>query len=559
MKLFITNSNKRVYPSKKYGDYTKSYVAQGEIFNYQVSVYNDTEKLLYVDLSIESKFPSLIRLEECVPLAGHETGTFPQDLDGLNEYNVPDVLIPVSKAEVSPFSNKTFWVKVDTSKLSLFGDFTDIITVSGKYNEWGKAEEDWEKVSDKILIDYYVSKFAIKQKKTMDCLHWFYCDSISDFYKIPLWSDEFWPMCKKWMENYSAHGNTLIYLPLFTPSLDGVKKPIQLVKVGVIEGDKPENNKYTFDFTNAGKYVKLAKECGINKFEIVHLFTQWGVGFPIRIYKDTEFNLTPTNIKLYNKDIEINSIEDKNNLVVDIEGEATGPEYRNFLSQFFPAFKAFCEEYGIYDDLMFHVSDEPHLDHIDSYKKALDMLKELKPDIKLMDALSDREFADNTDIDMPIPSIGSEDKFDGIVHGTYFCCGPRGEYINRLLDTPLYKTRLLGSLMYKRDSKIFLHWGYNYYYISQTRNLIDPYKINDGGQYPNWAAGDTFVVYPGEDGPLDSIRWENFYDTLQDLDLLNNLNVPKDSPLLKDLISYKDFPRDPNFIWKLRKILLEGK
>ncbi|MBQ7257643.1 MAG: DUF4091 domain-containing protein [Abditibacteriota bacterium] len=557
MTLFLTNSNKRVYPSAKKGSYKKPYIAQGETFAYQVSIYNDSENLLHISLNIEGKFKHIIRACECVLSVGHTTWVPLEEIDGVNEYLVPEILRPTNKMDVSPFSTVSFWVTV--SEIDEAGDTFDTINVKWtvddkpeEYEEAGKAE-------------YYISDFKINKPKSLPALHWFYADAISDYYKLKLWSDEFWAMCKKWMENYSSHGMTHIYLPLFTPPLDGIKKPTQLVKVKILNKDaEPVNRKFAFDFTDAKKWVKMAKECGIEGFECVHLFTQWGVKNPIRIYLDTEFNLTPTNVKLYDRDIELNSPEDKANLAVDVEGEATGPEYRNFLSQFFPAFKAFCEEMGIYNDVWFHVSDEPSLEHLENYGKAYKLLSELKPDIKIMDALSDREIVDEVlkimpegAIFMPIPSIEPE-TFNDITHGAYFCCGPRGRFINRFFDTPLQKTRMLGAIMYKKNVDFFLHWGYNYYYISQKRELVDPYKTNDGGVYPNFGSGDPFVVYPGEEGPIDSIRWENFYDSLQDFYLLDNLGIDRESDILKDLITYKDFPRDGDWIWNLREKLLKG-
>ena len=546
MQLFLTNSNKRVYPSAKVGDYSTPYIAKGEILNYQVSLYNNQHSMVDCEITIDSKNEILTRLCDFVILKGHSTVVPVHDVDGIDEYRVPEVLTPTNKVSVMPYETRTFWIRVTTKADIKSGEYKDLIKVHCVNKEFGEDETPWEET---IEAKYVVSEKAITKKRCIDCLHWFYADSISDYYKLPLWSEEFWAMCKKWMKDYADHGNTYIYLPLFTPPLDGVKKPTQLVDV------KIENGKYIFDFTKAAKWVKLAKECGIDHFEVVHLFSQWGVEHPIRIYKNTEFNLTPTNTKFYDKDIELGSQEDKDNLVIDIEGPATSGEYREFLFQFFPAFKAFCEEYGIYDNLYFHVSDEPQEGHLENYKKAFDMLKELKPDIKIMDALSERSFSDKMPIDMPIPSI-SRETFNDITHGTYFCCGPRKEYINRLMDTPLYKTRMLGSIMYKKNSKFFLHWGYNYYYVSQTRTLIDPYEEHCGGNYPGWAPGDTFVVYPGEDGPLDSIRWENFFDTLQDFDLLSNLEIDPNCEELKDLETFQFFPRDPDFIWDLRKKLL---
>lgn len=50
--------------------------------------------------------------------------------------------------------------------------------------------------------------------------------------------------------------------------------------------------------------------------------------------------------------------------------------------------------------------------------------------------------------------------------------------------------------------------------------------------------GAPFVVYPGENGPIDSIGWEVFAESLQDYALLQTANIDPDDPMLAELKSY---------------------
>ena len=72
-----------------------------------------------------------------------------------------------------------------------------------------------------------------------------------------------------------------------------------------------------------------------------------------------------------------------------------------------------------------------------------------------------------------------------------------------------------------------------------------------------WAYGDPFQVYPGPDGPVDSIRWEVFAASLQDYRLLQTLGVPRDHPQLADIHSFEDFPKDAAWRDAVRRALLE--
>jgi hypothetical protein len=116
-----------------------------------------------------------------------------------------------------------------------------------------------------------------------------------------------------------------------------------------------------------------------------------------------------------------------------------------------------------------------------------------------------------------------------------------------------------GFLFYRWPFQGFLHWGYNYWYQSQTRTMIDPYTVQDGLKWPGWAYGDTFVVYPGPNGPVDSIRWEVFGESLQDYALLQTLDIDRDAPLLQPIRSFEDFPRTEAWLRKAKHTLLTRK
>ena len=61
----------------------------------------------------------------------------------------------------------------------------------------------------------------------------------------------------------------------------------------------------------------------------------------------------------------------------------------------------------------------------------------------------------------------------------------------------------------------FLHWGYNFWFKQYSRGVVDPFKVSDaGGAFPG---GDSFTVYPGEDGPLSSVRQKVFAMGLYDM------------------------------------------
>jgi hypothetical protein len=207
----------------------------------------------------------------------------------------------------------------------------------------------------------------------------------------------------------------------------------------------------------------------------------------------------------------------------------------------------------------FHVSDEPHGDeHLENYRRARALLKELAPWMRVMDALSDIRFGREKLTDMPIPSISTALNFraENIPCWCYYCCGPRGRFLNRLMDTPLAKIRMSGWLFARFEMRGFLHWGYNYWQRQGRIEMIDPFTESSGMAWPGWAYGDTFEVYPGPTGPLDSIRWEVWAESLQDMALLQTAGIAPDSRLLRPLRSFESFPKTKQWVYSARRSIL---
>lgn len=464
-----------------------------------------------------------IRRVGYVPVKHLNTDVPEAELEGADKIPgfVPDPLFPESNVLAGPLETNAFWVNVTVPAGVEPGEKEVKLS-------FAVGEETVAQLAAKVIV----SSIVVQPKKDFPVTHWFYADALCDWYKVEPWEDRFWEINRKYVEDLIAHGNNCVYVPIFTPPTDGVKRPTQLLNVTT-----PSEGRYEFDFSDVRRWVKLALECGAEYFEWTHLFSQWGVKNAIRVYRDNA---------------------DPESLLWPPDTAATSDVYKGFLAQFLPAFHEFLLAEEIFDQSFFHLSDEPHGDQIVDYKAARAVLAELAPWMKVMDALSDVAYAVEGLTDIPIPSIGVARKFKeaGVDAWVYFCCGPRGAFLNRLMDTPLAKIRMSGWLFYKLRAQGFLHWGYNYWYKSQTQQMIDPFSESSGGIWPHWPYGDAFVVYPGADGPVDSIRWEMFGESLRDYALLQTAGIDPDDAMLAELKDYNDFPKNEDWITKARQHML---
>ena len=468
-----------------------------------------------------------VRRVGCVPVPHHNTRTPRDELDGVGMIPgyVPDPLFPEDEALAASGEVTAFWITIRVPRNVRPGPKTVHVTLAAD----GKPPAS-------MTATIVVSTVVLEHRRDFRVTQWFYADALCDWYGVEPFGAAFWPICRKYMRNYAQHGADTIYVPVFTPPLDGVKRPTQLLRVK----QRPDG-RYAFDWRLVKRWIDEAKGCGLRHFEWTHLFTQWGAKHAIRIY-------------------EKRGRED--HLLWPPATGATSGTYRRFLEQFLPALERFLRAERLTKTSHFHVSDEPHGDeHLSSYRKARAMLREIAPWMKVMDALSDIRMARLALVDTPIPSSKVARRFveEGIPGWVYFCCGPRGRYLNRLMDTPLAKIRMSGWLFYRFGVAGFLHWGYNYWYESQTRRMIHPFTVSDGLKWPGWAHGDTFEVYPGPDGPIDSIRWEVFAESLQDYALLQTLGVEPNGRLLSVFKDFDDFPKDSAWHARAMKRLLEGK
>nr|WP_051253595.1 glycoside hydrolase domain-containing protein [Paenibacillus alginolyticus] len=175
----------------------------------------------------------------------------------------------------------------------------------------------------------------------------------------------------------------------------------------------------------------------------------------------------------------------------------------------------------------------------------------------MIDALSDYDFYDKGLVEYPIPANNHMEPFlENNVPNlwTYYCCVQYRDVANRFFVFPSVRNRVLGLQLYKFQIAGFLHWGYNFWYSQYSKKAIDPFRVTDAGQ--GFPSGDAFLVYPGEQGPVESLRLEVFYEAIQDLRALELLEsqIGRDAVLLlleeclEKPITFSDYPNDADWL-----------
>ena len=380
-------------------------------------------------------------------------------------------------------------------------------------------------------------------EQTFPRTEWFHADCLADAYHVGIFSEKHWDMIRTWIGHAVRRGINMILTPQFTPPLDtgiGWERPtVQLVEIF------REGENFRFDFSRMIRWIRICLDCGVQYFEMSHLFSQWGAVAAPKIMGWEK----GTWKQLFGWDT-----------------PAADGEYARFLKAYLPALRAVLKECGVEDRCWFHISDEPGIDQMGSYAAARNTVRDALAGCHFLEALSDYDFYQSGHVETPVCGINHLEPF--LEHRTphlwtYYCTAQSNHVSNCFIAQSSGLTRLYGTQMYKFGIEGSLRWGYNFYYTAYSYEQINPYLINDGGGC--FPAGDAFLVYPGPDGqPQESIRMMVLDDAIRDLralkaleakigreQVLQMIDEELESPLQFDV--FPDYPEDGRYVLNLRQ------
>lgn len=404
----------------------------------------------------------------------------------------PDLLAPIPELGVRMAAGhwSSLWVDIVVEKDTEAGKYPVEVKLIVNGEEAGAVQVVCE------VLDAELPKLSIPHTE------WFHTDCLANYYGVEVFSEKYWEIVENFVRSAVKMKCNMLLTPVFTPPLDtaigGERRTVQLIDV------KVEGSAYTFGFEKFERWVDMCKRCGIEYIEIAHLFSQWGAVAAPKIMGEKDGEM----VQLFGWDT-----------------DASGEAYGDFLHQFLTALKEELTKLEINDKAFFHVSDEPQMAQIDSYRAARNVVAEDLKGYAMFDALSDYDFYKEGLVSVPVCAL---DHIEPFIKNRpeklwgYYCTGQWKDVSNRYIVQPGYRTRILGVQMYKYQLDGFLQWGFNFYNSYHSLYPIDPFRCTDSsGAFP---AGDPFIVYPGPDGkPMESIRYMLMQEAMSDLCAMNYL------------------------------------
>lgn len=534
LKIKVLSSLEKVFADQDLNaeEWSKGSMFLNEVYSFQVAYCYNSPMIKNVKISVCSEISQFITIRK-VGLVPSEMPAYADHDDNILRSTpglYPDPLIPLDSADLTLLPNqwRTLWITIDPNNKVDSGQYPiKILFETSLGEELGIAEFELNIIN------------AILPKQELIHTQWFHTDCLATWYKVDVFSEEHWEIIGKYVVTAVKHGINMILTPLFTPPLDtvigGERPTVQLVDV------EKSGDIYKFGFTKLKRWIDMCLSLGVEYFELSHLFTQWGAHHAPKIIAQVNGEF----VKIFGWDT-----------------DASGNNYKEFLSVFLPELISFINENNIQSKCYFHISDEPSPQHLDSYKNASEIINQYVKNFPIIDALSSYEFYETGLVKTPIPATNHIEPFlENEVPNlwTYYCCSQYKEVSNRFFNFPSVRNRILGFQLYKFNIHGFLQWGYNFWYSQYSKHPIDPFKVTDAGHA--FPSGDAFSVYPGENGPLSSLKFEVFYEALQDLRALRllekSMGRAKVIQLLEEgldnPITFSDYPTDTEWLLKKRE------
>ena len=507
---------------------------QNEIISFQAA-YTLIEPSFrdYVHVEVESPIEQYVHVRQVrhvpVRLAAYEDSgdNYLRKTPGL----YPDLLTEIGEHSLRAYPRQwdSLWVDVNPK-----GELEP-----GIYPVTLRLKDDAGEVAAERTQYVEVLKGLLPEQRLMHT-KWLHCDCLAQYYHVEVFSEEHWRIIENFIKKAVEGGINMILMPVHTPPLDtrrgGERLTTQLVDITV------ENGEYRFDMAKVRRWIDMCKRCGVKYYEVAHLYSQWGAVAAPKIMA---------------------TVDGEYKRLFGWETEATGEEYRRFLNAYVPALLQVFREEGIDHAAFWHISDEPSLEQLDSYRAAKDQVAGLLSGYRIMDALSNLDFYKTGAVDHPVPANNHIDPFlEAKVPGlwTYYCCGQYKDVSNMFISMPSARNRILGVQLFKYDIEGFLQWGYNFYNSQYSDYAVDPYANTDGDGFV--PAGDTFQVYPGADGmPEESIRMAVTTQAMQDLRAFEWLGELMGRSVVKEMIdeglaepvTFSRFPRSQDYLINLRR------
>ncbi|MCA9289713.1 MAG: DUF4091 domain-containing protein [Phycisphaerales bacterium] len=387
-------------------------------------------------------------------------------------FRVFEVLRPVTDAIVAEATTIALRVEVAIAADVPRGSRT--LTIRLRMNDAPLPPLAW-------TLDVHGAVVPPAGRDTYAYTNWFSPDEIATRHGIEPWSEAFWPMLARYA-TLMHRGRQNVFWVRWTDMFDVVDGVPTLRRERLV--------RYVDTFTDAGLW--------------------WIEGAPFATRPGGDWSRPDLELKFEHR-------------------PATAPEGVALLRAAGAPLMALLRERAWVERWVQHLADEPTDVNAADYRRLAAIMRDVMPGVPLVEATMCTSVAGAIDIWCPQVQAFQQERafFDarrdaGDRCWVYTCLVPGGPWLNRLLDMERLRQVYLGWSLVRDDLDGYLHWGLNHYKADPfAQSVVDhPAMPNTTNRLP---AGDTHVIYPGDDGPWSGQRFEAHRIGMEDAELLRQL------------------------------------
>src|SRR5579864_4617805 len=476
---------------------------------------------LAVTVKLGGGLETQVRRVGYVPVRSKPPGTSTDEVARLAPARFPDPLYEDSPFRLEAGQTTPIWITV----------YAPAKTAPGVY----KGEAVFRSVRQRLAtapLRIEVTRAAVPAKQTLQVTNWFYLDQaqLERYYNLAGNPERYWEVLGNIAIVLADHKQNVILTPVFSLT-------------------EPESNfpSILYNFSKLDRWIETFHRAGTAEIiEGGHLLDRAsGYDSPLKI---------PAFV------IESGEVH---RAMLDPDDPRAEPHLNSFLRALYEHLK----EKGWLDHYVQHVLDEAHGAEVPVYLRYVGVVRRNLPGVPTIDAIDQTAGLLGDACDIWVPQLG---KFDNSIDAIrahvkkggqawyYTCLYPQGRYLNRFIDYPLLKTRLLAWFDFRYGLTGFLHWGGNYWDADPFSNT-EPAIENGKEVLPS---GDAFITYPWREKNSihSSIRLEAMREGIEDYELLHGLaatDPTKARRLASEAIpGLTDYVRDVATFRRLQRQLL---
>lgn len=404
------------------------------------------------------------------------------------EEYMADPLLTSPPPEIKPNWTQGIWLTISVPRQAVPGDYKAALQIQA--GQQSKRFEISLRVLDFTLPDITKGNFYLNI--------WQDPAAVARAAKVPLWSPEHWKLLEAYTRNLADHGQKSITTSIV---YDPWRSQTGFVYPSMVEWRFPgkfqsgEASKFQFDFSIFDRYVEMMMKAGIDK--------------SIQCFSMVD---GPGSTSLCN----IGYIDTTTGKLRVCPTRVGDPLYQQVWGAFLPAFVRHLKERGWLDRTYIGFDEKPQ----PIVNGILSVLKADAPELKvaLAGGSSSRESGTVGDLtifysELAHPAVIRHllEERRGVGPTTFYtCCTPA--LPNTFIYSPQWESRMLPWIAFHFGLAGYLRWAY-------TSWPTDVWRRPES----RWHSGDSFLVYPGKNGPIDSTRWELLRQGIEDYEALDML------------------------------------